>query len=138
MSGDQHPPSRLNRSAVFASFGTARLSAARLGSVQFGPIEHLAGEAIVAFVDGELRMTAHMRAAQHLAICPECAAEVEAQQQARLALQQAAQVSAPSDLLGTLSGIPTAISTLPPPFEQAHPEPPAPKRRPQRRKRWSL
>lgn len=46
---------------------------------RFGSTEHLASEAVAAYVDGELRMNAYLRAAEHLAVCPECAAEVEAQ-----------------------------------------------------------
>lgn len=80
---------------------------------RFAPTEHLASEAIAAYVDGELRMNPYLRAAEHLARCPECAAEVEAQQQARIALRQAAQshISAPHDLHDTLSRIPLADLT---------------------------
>ncbi len=80
---------------------------------RFAPTEHLASEAIAAYVDGELRMNAYLRAAEHLAKCPECASEVEAQQQARIALRQAAQhqISAPTDLHDTLSRIPLADLT---------------------------
>lgn len=74
---------------------------------QFSSTEHLASEAIAAYVDGELRMTAYLRAAQHLAECPECAAEVEAQQQARRALQGAGDMCMPHSLLGLLSQIPS-------------------------------
>lgn len=75
---------------------------------RFGSTEHLASEAVAAFVDGELRMAPYLRAAQHLSICPECAAEVDAQQQARHALRAAASQAPrmPSSLLGTLSSIP--------------------------------
>ncbi|WP_318841911.1 zf-HC2 domain-containing protein [Rhodococcus sp. Z13] len=75
---------------------------------RFGSTEHLASEAVAAFVDGELRMNAYLRAAQHLSLCPECAAEVEAQQQARHALRAAADhvPTMPSSLLGALSNIP--------------------------------
>lgn len=73
----------------------------------FGSTEHLASEAIAAYVDGELRMNAYLRAAHHLAMCPDCAAEVEAQQQARGILRRAGEVSIPKSLLGTLSQIPT-------------------------------
>ncbi|WP_068166642.1 RNA polymerase subunit sigma-70 [Rhodococcus phenolicus] len=78
---------------------------------QFGSTEHLASEAVAAYVDGELRMNAYLRASQHLSVCPECAAEVEAQQQARLALRNAARRAPqmPSSLLGALSNIPTHL-----------------------------
>ncbi|MFJ4652363.1 hypothetical protein ACIP5Y_13955 [Nocardia sp. NPDC088792] len=91
MSGEDRPPRRPPR---------------------FAPTEHLASEAIVAYVDGELRMNAYLRAAHHLSVCVECAAEVEAQQQARIALRQSSdQISAPLRLHDTLSRIP--MSELP-------------------------
>ena len=62
----------------------ASQSDAPVGPRQFGSTEHLSIEAVAAFVDGELRMTAHLRAAHHLSLCPECATEVEAQRQARV------------------------------------------------------
>ena len=74
---------------------------------QFSSTEPLASEAVAAYVDGELRMPAYLRAAHHLAECPECAAEVEAQQQARKALRGAGEMSMPHSLLGLLSQIPS-------------------------------
>lgn len=74
---------------------------------QFSSTEHLASEAVAAYVDGELRMPAHLRAAHHLSECPECSAEVEAQQQARRALRGAGEMSMPHSLLGLLSQIPS-------------------------------
>lgn len=77
-----------------------------VGPRRFGSTEHLSAEAMAAFVDGELRMSAHLRAAHHLSLCPECAAEVDAQGQARSALRDSCAVSIPSSLLGALSQIP--------------------------------
>ncbi|MFD4367889.1 zf-HC2 domain-containing protein [Rhodococcus sp. NPDC058521] len=77
------------------------------GHRQFGSTEHLASEAIAAYVDGELRMSAYLRAAHHLSMCPECAHEVESQQQARRALRGSGEVTMPLSLLGVLSRIPT-------------------------------
>lgn len=93
----------------------AAQSDAPVGPRRFGSTEHLSTEAIAAFVDGELRMTAHLRAAHHLSLCSECAAEVDAQGQARTALRDSCPISIPSALLGTLSQIP----------HHAPPEPPA-------------
>lgn len=73
---------------------------------EFSSTEHLASEAIAAYVDGELRMTAYLRASHHIAECAECAAEVDAQQQARSALRQSGDMSMPHSLLGLLSQIP--------------------------------
>jgi hypothetical protein len=86
----------------FASQSDAPVGAPR----QFGSTEHLSTEAIAAFVDGELRMNAHLRAAHHLSLCRLCAAEVEAQQQAREALRDSRPIRVPSSLLGLLSEIP--------------------------------
>src|SRR5690348_18038342 len=88
--------------AQFASQSDAPVGAPR----QFGSTEHLSTEAIAAFVDGELRMTAHLRAAHHLSLCPECAGEVEAQRQARAALRDSRPIAIPNSLLGLLSQIP--------------------------------
>ncbi|MFZ2527879.1 MAG: zf-HC2 domain-containing protein [Rhodococcus sp. (in: high G+C Gram-positive bacteria)] len=82
---------------------------------QFGSTEHLASEAVAAYVDGELRMNAYLRASQHLSVCAECAAEVDAQQQARHALRNAALQAPqmPSSLLGALTDIPTHLQNMP-------------------------
>lgn len=82
---------------------------------RFGSTEHLASEAVAAYVDGELRMAPYLRAAQHLAECAECAAEVEAQQQARRALRAPAE-NAPemsSSLRGALCSIPSHLFDTP-------------------------
>ncbi|BDB44387.1 MULTISPECIES: anti-sigma E factor RseA [Mycobacterium] len=88
--------------AQFASQSDAPVGAPR----RFGSTEHLSIEAIAAFVDGELRMNAHLRAAHHLSLCPECAAEVEDHSRARAALRDSHPISIPSSLLGLLSEIP--------------------------------
>ncbi|WP_238423032.1 hypothetical protein [Gordonia sp. 'Campus'] len=77
------------------------------GGRRFAPTEHLAPEAVAAFVDGELGMSAHARAAHHLALCPECVGAVEAQSLARTRLRESGRVSIPASLLGQLSQIPT-------------------------------
>lgn len=88
--------------AQFASQSNAPVGAPR----QFGSTEHLSIEAVAAFVDGELSMTAHMRAANHLSMCVQCAAEVDAQSQARTALRDSQPIAIPNTLLGMLSQIP--------------------------------
>lgn len=92
----------------------ASQSDAPVGPRQFGSTEHLSTEAIAAFVDGELRMTAHLRAAHHLSLCTQCAAEVEAQRQARAALRDSRPIAIPSSLLGLLSQIPQDTAQVPP------------------------
>jgi hypothetical protein len=88
--------------AQFASQSDAPVGAPR----QFGSTEHLSIEAISAFVDGELRMNAHLRAAHHISLCPECAAEVDGHRRARAALRDSHPIRIPSTLLGLLSQIP--------------------------------
>jgi hypothetical protein len=88
--------------AQFASQSDAPVGAPR----QFGSTEHLSIEAISAFVDGELRMNAHLRAAHHISLCPECAAEVDGHRRARAALRDSQPIRIPSNLLGLLSQIP--------------------------------
>ncbi|OBI48970.1 anti-sigma E factor RseA [Mycobacterium sp. E787] len=88
--------------AQFASQSDAPVGAPR----RFRSTEHLSIEAIAAFVDGELRMNAHLRAAHHLSLCPECAAEVEDQSRARAALRDSHPIRIPTNLLGLLSEIP--------------------------------
>jgi anti-sigma factor RsiW len=99
--------------AQFASQSDAPVGAPR----QFGSTEHLSTEAIAAFVDGELRMNAHLRAAHHISLCPECATEVEDQRRARAALRDSHPIRIPSTLLGLLSQIPhspdDAVSSWP-------------------------
>ena len=77
------------------------------GGRSFASTDHLATEAVAAYVDGELRMNAYLRAARHIAACAECAAEVEAQTSARSALRSCSDVTMPVDLLGQLNQIPT-------------------------------
>jgi len=101
----------------------ASQSDAPVGPRQFGSTEHLSIEAVAAFVDGELSMKAHLRAASHLSLCPECAAEIDAQRRARSALRDSQPIAIPSSLLGQLSQIPLrtaeqAPEPLPDPFAE--------------------
>jgi hypothetical protein len=68
--------------------------------------QHLAVDAVVAFVDGELGLLAHDRAAAHLTVCQSCGAEVAAQRQARSVVRSAQCPPAPADLLAALRDIP--------------------------------
>lgn len=103
--------------AQFASQSDAPVGAPR----QFGSTEHLSIEAISAFVDGELRMNAHLRAAHHISLCPECAAEVDGHRRARAALRDSNPIRVPSALLGLLSQIPHCPPEDEPGTEHNHP-----------------
>lgn len=78
-----------------------------IGGRRFLSTEHLATEAVAAYVDGELRMNAYMRASQHLELCAQCRAEVDAQSSARAALRRSGEIVMPAGLLGALNQIPT-------------------------------
>jgi hypothetical protein len=62
-------------------------------------------------------MTAHLRAAHHLSVCAQCAAEVDDQSRARAALRDSQPIRIPSALLGLLSEIPHS------PLDDATPPP---------------
>lgn len=68
--------------------------------------QHLAVDAVVAFVDGELSASARDRAAEHLTTCEICAAEVAEQRQARSAVRAARVPQVPAGLLAALCDIP--------------------------------
>jgi hypothetical protein len=71
------------------------------------PEQHLALDALVAFVDGELTPSAYDRAAAHVARCPACAGEADAQRQARAEVRSAATPSMSPQLLQALQSIPS-------------------------------
>jgi hypothetical protein len=96
----------------------ASQSDAPVGPRRFGSTEHLSVEAVAAYVDGELTMKSHLRAASHLSLCPQCAAEVEAQGQARSALRDSCPIVVPTALLGMLSQIPHHPPPDPPANEE--------------------
>ena len=95
-SGACFPPRTL-----LATVPSSRPRVTTLGAPRrFGSTEHLSTEAVATFVDGELRVTAHLRAAHHMSLCPQCAAEVEGQRQARAALRDSRPIDMPTSLLG--------------------------------------
>jgi anti-sigma factor RsiW len=71
--------------------------------------DHLGVDAVVAYVDGELSLTAFQRAAAHLSRCPSCATEVAEQSSARQSLRSACSPAMPPALLASLSSIPLAV-----------------------------
>ena len=98
--------------SAFVAVDSDALAAPR----EFASTDHLSAEAVAAYVDGELQMKAHLRAAGHLSACRECAAEVDAQAQARSALRESRPISMPSTLMGLLSQIPESAPPEPPPL----------------------
>jgi anti-sigma factor RsiW len=78
--------------------------------------QHLAVDAVVAFVDGELGPGARDRAAAHLTECQSCGAEVAAQRQARSVVRSAQCPPVPADLLAALRDIPQTADLPGPPI----------------------
>lgn len=78
---------------------------ARSGS-RISDVGHLTTQAIVAYVDGELQMRAHLRASAHLGGCLQCLAEVDAQRKTRADLRRCGEPAVPETLLGSLRSIP--------------------------------
>lgn len=76
--------------------------------------DHLGLDAIVAYTDGAMGLTAFQRAAAHLHRCPLCAAEVDEQQTARAVLRSAPTPGIPSGLFESLRSIPLALPVRPP------------------------
>lgn len=70
--------------------------------------QHLALDALVSFVDGELTASAHDRAAAHIARCPTCCAEAAVQRNARTAVRAAGAPEMSSRLLDSLRNIPAS------------------------------
>ncbi|EHR49238.1 hypothetical protein SacmaDRAFT_0945 [Saccharomonospora marina XMU15] len=79
------------------------------------PESHLLPDAVVAFVDKELSLGAHERAATHIARCAVCAAEVAAQRAASSAVRRAGSPAISAGFLASLRSIPqrTEIPTAP-------------------------
>lgn len=71
--------------------------------------DHLTLDAIVAFADGEMSLTAYQRAAAHLSSCASCAAEVAEQTAASQYLRQARNPAMPGSLFDALKSIPIAL-----------------------------
>lgn len=78
------------------------------------PQLHLAAEAIVAFVDGELAAVPQRRADAHLRECVECRIAVAQQRAAKTALYGARQPDPSDALLARLRGIPMTTEISPP------------------------
>lgn len=75
---------------------------------------HLALEAVVAYVDGELSPAAQARAATHVATCGQCSSDVAAQREAKGVLRTAGGPDLPGDLLTRLCRIPFTTDLQPP------------------------
>lgn len=83
------------------------------------PDFHLALEAVVAYVDGELSAAADTRAAAHVASCAQCAADVAEQRAAKRVLVTAGGPELPASLLERLQQIPFTTQLQPPGMELA-------------------
>lgn len=75
--------------------------------------DHLSLDAVVAYADGEMGLTAYQRAAAHLTRCALCAADVAEQTAAAHYLRAARMPTMPGSLFDALRSIPLA-SPVPP------------------------
>lgn len=71
------------------------------------PAQHLSDEAVAAFADGALGISAQHRATRHLAECAECSNAVAVQREAVWALRSAVAPSLPCGLLDRLRAVPS-------------------------------
>ncbi|HEY9375289.1 anti-sigma factor family protein [Streptomyces sp.] len=70
------------------------------------PVEHHLGDRLAALVDGELGHDARERVLAHLATCPKCKAEADAQRSLKNVFAQAAPPPPSEGLLARLQGLP--------------------------------
>ncbi|OLT48216.1 hypothetical protein BJF85_13370 [Saccharomonospora sp. CUA-673] len=78
------------------------------------PESHLLPDAVVAFVDNEMSPAATERAAEHVAHCPWCAADVDAQRQVRAAVQDAREPSMSAGFLASCGPFRRTPTSTPP------------------------
>lgn len=71
--------------------------------------DHLGLDAVVAYADGALSLTAFQRAAAHVSHCADCAREVDEQTAVRRQLRAAADPPIPTGLMNSLLSIPLAL-----------------------------
>jgi anti-sigma factor RsiW len=76
--------------------------------------DHLSLDAVVAFADGEMSLTAYQRAAAHISHCVSCAADVSEQTAASEYLRHARMPTMPGSLFDVLKAIPVALPTAGP------------------------
>ncbi|WP_326598841.1 anti-sigma factor family protein [Streptomyces sp. NBC_01803] len=77
-------------------------------AAETGPADHHLGESLAALVDGELSHDSRDRVLAHLATCPSCKAEADAQRELK-SVFAASSLPTPSDgLLARLQGLPSA------------------------------
>lgn len=93
------------RASLPASLGTTRLSGLKAELFQ----DHLGLDAVVAYADGALSLTAFQRAAAHVSHCSECAREVDEQTVVRRQLREAIEPPMPTSLMQSLLSIPLAL-----------------------------
>lgn len=87
---------------------------------EFASVEHLGPEAISAYVDGEMSLSARRRAHHHLCECEECRAQVTLHRRtAERVRSSGGALPIPDDLLSRLHGI--AVECAPGPVAEDTP-----------------
>ncbi|GAB2872319.1 anti-sigma factor family protein [Streptomyces mayteni] len=90
-------------------------------AAETGPADHHLGESLAALVDGELSHDSRDRVLAHLATCPSCKAEADAQRELKSVFASSPLPAPSAGLLARLQGLPAAAGR-----ESADPEPPGP------------
>lgn len=73
--------------------------------------EHHLGDRLAALVDGELGHDARERGLAHLATCPKCKAEADAQRRLKSVFAEAAPPPPTESFLARLQGLPGEVTT---------------------------
>ncbi|RBM11861.1 anti-sigma factor [Streptomyces sp. PT12] len=95
-------------------------------SAQPDPADHHLGESLAALVDGELSHDTRDRVLAHLATCPSCKAEADAQRELKSVFAESPPPGPSDGLLARLQGLPASDGGLPSaPGTRTPPEPPA-------------
>ncbi|RKN09036.1 anti-sigma factor family protein [Streptomyces radicis] len=97
-------------------------------SAEPGPADHHLGESLAALVDGELSHDTRDRVLAHLATCPSCKAEADAQRELKSVFAESPPPGPSDGLLARLQGLPASDGGLPSgPGTRTPPDPPAPR-----------
>jgi anti-sigma factor RsiW len=108
------------------------------GAERSGPADHHLGESLAALVDGELSHDSRDRVLAHLATCPHCKAEADAQRELKSVFARST-LPGPSDgLLARLQSLPATDTERAPagPDDDEPADPPAREAPAERRSSW--
>jgi anti-sigma factor RsiW len=96
-------------------------------AAEAGPADRHLGESLAALIDGELSHDSRDRVLAHLATCPSCKDEADAQRQLKSVFATSPLPAPPAGLLARLQGLPATNGEPDPPASSRDDEPPGPK-----------